>query len=69
MLSLTDDGNSADVRGTKDGSELASEPLVGGVEVVADVPGLGQRQSRQVSRDFVEVSPRSGPRPGLRSWR
>jgi hypothetical protein len=42
MLSLTDDGNSADVSKTKDGSDLAPEPLVGGLEIVADVPGLRQ---------------------------
>jgi hypothetical protein len=60
MLSPADDGNSADVSRTKDGSDLAPEPLVGGLEVVADVPGLGQRQPRQLNRDFVEVGPGQG---------
>jgi hypothetical protein len=33
MLRPTDDGNSADVSKTKDGSDLAPEPLVGGLDL------------------------------------
>lgn len=39
----------------KDGGDVVSEPLVGGIEVLSYVPGLGLMRLREFGGDLVEV--------------